>query len=541
MQSDGKVVAVGQSGVQSGATLLVARFTSSGALDGSFGSGGVVTSPAIPGALDTGSVGRSVAIQPDGKIVVVGRVISSDASATDRILIERYNSNGSIDATFGTNGAVTALATRLGDGYAVALQPDGKIIAAGSADAAGSGGVTPRVAVVRLNSNGSLDSGFGAGGIDVVDLGAYSYALAAAVQADGKIVISGSQAPGLQVPNALIARLTASGALDPTFASGGAYAHQYAVGAASSAFNALAIQGTGGIIAAGAATNGNTGADAIVARFTSGGAPDGSFGSGGVVYETSAMNTGSANVPGATGVALAPNGDVIAGGTAGGPGLAGVAVWAFNPTGALDTSFGAAGSTLTGFGPITRGEGNALTIAGDGKIVVAGDTQSITGTYSSVVARYNGFAPPPPPPPPPPPALKLSLTGLSGSYKTSSVAKHGLKFSVSCSQGCTYRASLTLSSGAARRLHILTTFTKCTRVKRKRRCVKVRGYRPVTIASGKGSLRAAGTTSITLKLVRAYVKTLEQQRSVAVTLQVAASSSVTHKRQTVKKGLTFKR
>ncbi len=228
VQTDGKVVAVGQSGIQSGATLLLARFTSSGARDRSFGSGGLVKGPAVSSPLGTGSVGRSVAVQSDGKIVVVGRATTSDASGTDGILIERFNSNGSIDGTFGSHGVVTVLTSQLGDGYAVALQPDGKIIATGSADANGSGGLTPRVAVVRLNANGSLDSGFGAGGIDVLDLGAYSYALAVAEQKDGKIVIGGSQAPGLQVPNALIARLTAGGALDPSFGSGGAYAHQYA-------------------------------------------------------------------------------------------------------------------------------------------------------------------------------------------------------------------------------------------------------------------------------------------------------------------------
>ncbi len=256
------------------------------------------------------------------------------------------------------------------------------------------------------------------------------------------------------------------------------------------------------------------------------------------MYETSAVNTISATtIPGANGVALASNGDIIAGGTTAPAGLSGITVWAFKPTGALDSSFGTSGSTSTTFGPTIRGEGNALAIGGDGKIVVAGDTKTITGSYSGVAARYNGFASAPPPPL----VFRVSLSGLSGSYKTSVVAKKGLKFALTCNQACTYNASLVLSAGTARRLHIQTTVTKCTKVKGKRRCVKVRRFRAVTIASSRGSLKAAGTRSITLRLRRTYVKTLERQRSVPVTLKVSATSRVTHKTRTVTKGLKLTR
>jgi uncharacterized delta-60 repeat protein len=177
VQGDGKVVAVGETGAPGGETLLVARFTSSGGLDPSFGAGGLVKGPAISGTADAGSIGRGVAIQPDGKIVVVGKNTSSDGFARDGLLVERFNSNGSLDTSFGAGGVVNLLTgTSFGDGYAVAVQPDGRIVATGSADAAGSGGTTPRVAVVRLNPNGSLDGSFGSGGVEVLDLGAYSYA-----------------------------------------------------------------------------------------------------------------------------------------------------------------------------------------------------------------------------------------------------------------------------------------------------------------------------------------------------------------------------
>jgi hypothetical protein len=259
-----------------------------------------------------------------------------------------------------------------------------------------------------------------------------------------------------------------------------------------------------------------------------------------VVYASSAVNNSvNGNIPGAYGVAVASNGDIIAGGTESNAGLTSIAVWAFKTSGAPDTSFGSGGTTVTGFGGTTRGEGNGLAIGSDGKIVVAGDIKAITGTYSSVVSRYIGFTPPPPPPPPPPPALKASLKGVSGRYKTSSVAKRGLKVGVNCNVACTFSASLTLSAGTAKRLHIVTTIKKCTKVKGKRRCVKAHVYRTVTIASGKGRVRSSGTSSITLKLAKKYVKTLEKQKSISVSLQVAVTS--THNRRTIKKGLTFKR
>ncbi len=537
VQADGKVLAVGETGAPS--TVLLERFAANGQPDGSFGSGGVVRGPAVTSAFDTGSLGRSVAVQSDGKIVVAGKATSPDASGTDGILVERYNSNGSIDSSFGSHGVALALTQQLADGYGVAIQSDGKIVATGSANASGSGGVTPRVAVVRFNTNGSLDSGFANHGTDVIDLGAYSVALGVALQSDGKIVIVGSQAPGLQVPNALIARLTSTGARDPSFNGNGAFTHQYAIGAANSAFNAVAVQKDGKIVAAGAATSGNTGANAVIARFTSGGTPDGSFGSGGVVFKPSATSSSvTSTIPGATGVTLAGNGDIVASGTLTVNGVSDVAAWAVRSNGATETGFGLGGVVTTPFGTNGRGEGNGLAVGADGKFVVAGDSRTIFGAYSGVVVRYNGFGATPPPPPP---ALKASLKSVSGRYKTSTVARHGLKLGVNCNQACSFKSTLTASAGTARKLKIKSKIRKCKKVHGKRRCTTTRGYTSLTLASAKGSLRAAGTGTLTLKLGRSYVKALEKQKSVSVTLQVVVTSSATKKSTTLKKGLTFKR
>ena len=389
VQRDGKVVAVGEAGAGSSADLLLARFTGSGRLDRSFGRGGVARGPRLTAGLDKNSIGRAVAIQPDGKLVVVGSATDRTGAFEDGLLVERYSANGRLDRSFASGGVANLLSgSTFGEGHAVAIQRDGKIVATGSATATASGGTEPRVAVVRLRPNGRPDPSFKGRGLDVIDLGAFSAALGVALQRNGKIVIAGSQAPKLQVTNALLARLTASGALDPSFASGGSHAHQYARGAAFSSFDGLALRGNGGIIAVGPATHGNTAADAIVARFSASGHP------AGVTYTPSATNfseSSSSSVPGAQGVALAPGGGVFATGEIATGAETSLAVWAFTSGGRPIAGFGSHGVALlrAASGEIT--EGAAIAVAPGGKLVVAGDEEVPAATsFKGLVARYNG-------------------------------------------------------------------------------------------------------------------------------------------------------
>jgi uncharacterized delta-60 repeat protein len=522
VQSNGDILAVGESGVGSSPDLLLARFTPSGALDHSFGSGGLVHGPAISGF---GSLGRAVAVQSNGQIVVVGEATDPSGTYPHGMLIERFNSNGGIDTTFGSHGVADVLTgASAGQGYAVAIQADGKIVATGAATAAGSDGTAPRVAVVRLKTNGSLDTSFRGGGTDVIDLGAYSSALAVALQSNGDIVIAGSQAPGLQVTNALIARLTTTGTLDSSFGTGGAYAHQYAQGAASSTFNGVAIQSNGDIVAAGAATAGNTGADTIVVRFTSAGHQDGSFGSGGVVYTPSATQyTSTGATPGSNGVVIAPNGDIITAGTFDISVETYATLWAFSPSGAAVTSFGTGGKAVLTNSAGNNTEDAALAISPvTGDLVAVGDGgRPYSGSYAGMAALYVGYGPPKAPPTL---TFKLSLKGVDKSYKTSTVAKHGLKLTAGCNEACSLTAELTVSAKTAKQLHL-----------------KVHGKSPVKIASGKATLKASGTKSITLKLSKSLAKALEKQKSVGLTLELTGKASATNKSLTTKKNVTFKR
>ncbi|MBI5563063.1 MAG: hypothetical protein HY894_09485 [Deltaproteobacteria bacterium] len=157
----------------------------------------------------------AVAIQPDGKIVVAG---NSCVFAPCDFAVVRYNANGSLDASFGVGGKVT---TDVGAGdddyaYAVGIQSDGKILAAGFITTA-SGWDS---AIVRYNSDGSLDTSFGAGGKATLYIGGDTWVSALAVQSDGKIIAVGGGSNGANY-DITVVRYISNGTLDASFGTGG--------------------------------------------------------------------------------------------------------------------------------------------------------------------------------------------------------------------------------------------------------------------------------------------------------------------------------
>ncbi|MFN7626851.1 MAG: hypothetical protein ACK5PZ_08470, partial [Pirellula sp.] len=207
IQPDGKIVVGGHSSFGGNWDFALVRYNANGTLDTSFGTGGMV-STAIGTSNDQG---RSVTIQPDGKIVVGG--YASIGSNEDFALV-RYNANGTLDTSFGTGGMVTtAIGTGSDIGMSVTIQPDGKFVVSGYARI----GSTDDFALVRYNPDGSLDTTFGTGGrvttaIDIGNDRGYSVT----VQADGKIVVGGSAVIGSANDFALV-RYNADGSLDTTF------------------------------------------------------------------------------------------------------------------------------------------------------------------------------------------------------------------------------------------------------------------------------------------------------------------------------------
>jgi uncharacterized delta-60 repeat protein len=198
-----------------GSDLFVARLTKSGVLDGKFGSGGVTTF----GISDTGTnddLGTDVAVQPNGRIVVGGRTMGTSSSFD--FLLLRLNGNGDKDKNFGDAGVATTHFAGTGDnaGRKLALQPDGKIVLVGPVDVGGSN----QCGVARFNSDGTLDTTFGAStnGQVLIPLG--QGCLDVTLQADGKLVVTALDRDA-DVTYATYARMLANGAPDTGFGNNG--------------------------------------------------------------------------------------------------------------------------------------------------------------------------------------------------------------------------------------------------------------------------------------------------------------------------------
>ena len=273
IQPDGKLVAVG-TGFGSIHYFTLARYTVKGQLDPSFGHGGkVVTSFGAhgdPNASPVDADASAVAIQTDGKVVVAGTVGFTFGLA-------RYTADGTLDRSFGSGGRVVTKVGDVDSAYGVVVQPDGKVVIAGS-DAAGTDPESGRgdLTLLRYTADGKLDPGFGTGGELRADAGVPG---GIAIQPDRKLITAGVRAVSnhREDPREFaLARCTENGSLDPSFGRGGKLLTDFHAGAKAVA---VVVGANGKIVAAGTVRA----EDFALARYTSGGRLDGSFGRGGKV------------------------------------------------------------------------------------------------------------------------------------------------------------------------------------------------------------------------------------------------------------------
>jgi uncharacterized delta-60 repeat protein len=204
-QADGKLVVAGYTyNGWTGNDFALIRYNSDGSLDTSFGINGKVITIVSSGS----NRGYSATAQADGKILVAGY---SNGAGNDFALI-RYNNDGSLDTSFGTNGIVitpVGVGYSSDIGYSITLQADSKILVAGSAG--------NDFALIRYNSDGSLDTSFDTDGKVITPMGlGYSVGYSVTVQTDGKIVVAGVNTDGTGSDFAL-ARYNPDGSLDSTF------------------------------------------------------------------------------------------------------------------------------------------------------------------------------------------------------------------------------------------------------------------------------------------------------------------------------------
>ena len=368
IQSDSKIVAAGYTWNGSNYDFALARYNTDGSLDTSFGSGGKVTT-AFGSAADQA---YAIAIQSDGKVVVVG---SASNGSNDDFALARYNSDGSLDTSFDSDGKVTTDFGSAADvAYAVAIQSDGKIVVAGSA----SNGGNDDFALARYNGDGSLDTSFGSGGKTMTAiLSATDRARAVGIQSDSKIMAAGYTWNGSNYDFAL-ARYNTDGSLDTSFGSGGKVTTS--IGSSSDLAGAMTIQRDGKIVAAGSTFNGSN-YDSALARYNTDGSLDASFDSDGKVITPIGSSSDEALA-----VAIQSDGKIVTAGYASNGSNNDFALARYNSNGSLDASFDADGKVTTAI-LSSNDYAFAVAIQRDGKIMAAGSTSNGSND-DFALARY---------------------------------------------------------------------------------------------------------------------------------------------------------
>ncbi len=353
IQNDGKIIVAGSSGN----SFALARYNSNGSLDTSFDSDGKTT-------VNFGTnedYGQSVVIQNDGKIIIAG--ITTSIGLNTDFALARFNTNGTLDNTFGVGGKVITSVGGEDQAYQVALQSDGKIIVVGTSSLGSDYGYS----LARYNSDGTLDTSFDGDGKTILDL-AFDInrdSFTIALQTDGKIVIG-----GVSDGDFAVLRLNSNGSLDTTF-DGDGKATTAIVTGNTDVIRAISIQNDGKIVVTGSTYDINSVADLVIARYNSNGSLDSSFGNlGTIIVNFGGSEEGSS-------VVLQNDGKIV---------VAGIVDFDFlllryNSNGTIDTTFDTDGKVTTNFG----GEDAAISIKlqPNGRIVVAGFSND-----DFAVARY---------------------------------------------------------------------------------------------------------------------------------------------------------
>lgn len=409
IDASGNILVAGTTNTSNGQEFAVARLTSAGQLDTSFGSGGtaLVDIPYVYGYSQESASG--LAIDGAGRIVVAGTAWTTNGKD---FAVARLTSTGSLDTSFGSGGETTIAfggggSSDYDEGAGVAIDSSGNIVVAGTANGNATGswsGYLSRFAVARLNAAGNLDQNFGSGGettISPFSAAQQDFDTASGVTLDstGNIVVAGTtfgesfnQSYTFYPDQFAVARLSSSGSLDPSFGNGGkttiSYPGSYAASAAG-----LAIDASNRVIVAGttASTNSNGSAfnSMAVTRLDGSGNLDTSWNGTGLA---TANFSGPSNDSASNMTLTQPDGKIVVVGTSStATGDVRLAVERYNPDGTLDSTFGNGGTALFGYGSGLFVSPDAVSIDGSGRLLIAGKRESLPlfNYGDSAVLRLN--------------------------------------------------------------------------------------------------------------------------------------------------------
>lgn len=360
-QPDGKIIVAGYTSDLGIDRFCVVRFNTDGSIDNSFGVNGVVTT-----AFPYTSVGSDAILQNDGKIVLAGHTWDGTRNV---FALARYNNDGSLDTSFGNSGSVSTSFLNSAVARTVNVQNDGKIIVAGHV----SNGPDD-FALARYNTDGTLDSNFGIDGKVTTSIGAVSmdWINSIAIQDDGRIL-----AGGFSDSQIALTRYTPTGFLDSTFGIDGIVTTAVSE-ANQSLLSSITIDPDGSIFGGGFSNDGNN--DFTVVKYDSVGELDSSFGDSGIlVLSISKENDGISDI------LIQPDNKLLVAGSSKEDTVWQFALARLDSNGSLDPTFGIDGVVKT---KVDQGFNNleAITLQSDGKVLATGITHLFP--YDFTIVRY---------------------------------------------------------------------------------------------------------------------------------------------------------
>ncbi len=362
-QNDGKIVTAGyanNANTLNGA--IVIRYNANGTLDPTFGTLGIATTFLT----DTNVVITGLALQSDGKIIVGGYTFTQ--SDDDRFILIRYNTDGSLDSSFGVNGIVSPLNNgHASFAYAIELQTDGKILLAGA--------IGNFAAVIRFNTNGSIDNTFGQNGETVYQIaGSANGITSMKIKSDGKIITAGNYYVD---PNYhfIVQQLDSSGQVDLAFT--GNSIQTTSIGNSNNYLSSVQITNDGKIVAGVYYNNGGT-TDIAILRYSSDGKLDTSFGNQGITTMHASLDVDQLQS-----LLIQSDGKILVGGFAQGSTGIQSFILRFTANGDVDNSFGTNGILL---------DGNAISFPAIESMALQNDDKILTTGYNFPgigVSRFN--------------------------------------------------------------------------------------------------------------------------------------------------------
>jgi uncharacterized delta-60 repeat protein len=375
LQLDGKILVTGSTRDTTSVHFALARFNSNGSVDTSFGTNGLVSAQ-----LGDWSYGENLALQADGKVIVLAQVWWTGYNCD--IALVRYNNDGSLDSTFGNNGIVIADLGKDEVAFGITTLPDGKIVVAGERSNMMSEERNADFLLLRYNNDGSLDTTFDTDGIVITDFGGDEYGADIVLLPDEKFVILGAREfpsdPNSDDNDVALVRYNSDGSLDTSFGTDGLVTTDFGGNDMS---NSSILQPDGRIVVAGESWNipedPELDSDFILARYNIDGTLDNTFGTNGMVITDIAKSDRWHSV------ALRPDGKIMTVGTS----AYDFVLTRYNSNGSLDTTFGTNGLAITDLGK--EDISHDILIQPDGRILVAGETwDSETNSFGLVLVRY---------------------------------------------------------------------------------------------------------------------------------------------------------